>query len=142
MKQRLFVKEYIKNNGNGTQAVLKSYNTTDPKTASVMAPELLANPSVREQLDKALAKEKAKLDSVVDNITSIAVETPAKGYSGADVLEANKTLLKLHGVLTDRKVTTTYNLNAELNNKSVYDLIEMRKRTHKETEDILQGEEA
>ena len=140
LKQEAFVREYIKNKGNGTQAILKTYNTTDPKTASVMAVETLASPSVREQLDKALAKERAKLDSVVDNIASIAVETPVKGFSGADVLEANKTLLKLHGVLTERKVTTSYNINADLAKLSKYDLIQLHKKKTQETQAILDGE--
>ncbi len=105
-----------------------------------MAVETLASPSVREQLDKALAKERAKLDSVVDNIASIAVETPTKGFSGADVLEANKTLLKLHGVLTERKITTSYNVNADLNKLSKYDLIQLHKKKTQETQAILDGE--
>lgn len=141
MKRQLFIKEYIKNKGNGTQAVLKVYNTTDPNTARAMAPEILANPSVREQLDKALTKEGTKLDAVVDNIASIAVTEPTRGYSGADVLEANKTLLKLHGVLTDRKQVTTLNVNAELQKLSKYELIERHKKLQEETTRIIEGEE-
>ena len=140
LKQERFVAEYIKNNGNGTQAALKVYDTTKPDVAHAIASENLQKPTVREQLDKALAKERAKLDSVIENVVNIAAEKPIKGYTGADILEANKTLLKVHGVLTDRKVTTTYNVTAELSQKSLHDLIELRKQKSRETESILEGE--
>jgi hypothetical protein len=141
-KRKMFINEYIKTNGNGTQSALRVYDNKTAKGASVTATRVLADVSVQEELNRRLLKEDAKVGKVVDNIASIAVETPIKGYSGADILEANKTLLKLHGVLTDRKVTTTYNLNADLNKLSKYELIERHKKTTKETQDILDGEEA
>lgn len=140
-KRKMFIQEYIKNNGNGTQSALKVYDNKTAKGASVTATRVLADVSVQEELQKRLLQEDAKVGKVVDNIASIAVEQPIKGYSGADILEANKTLLKLHGVLTDRKVTTSYNLNADLSKLSEYELIERHKKLTKETEAILQEEE-
>lgn len=46
-KEGDFAKEYAKT-GNGTQAILKTYNTKDPKTASVMAVENLAKPRIQK----------------------------------------------------------------------------------------------
>src|SRR5438128_12518176 len=56
-KQRRFVAEYVQNGGNGTRAALAAYDTADSRTASVMAVETLARPSVQaavaELLDEA-----------------------------------------------------------------------------------------
>jgi phage terminase small subunit len=54
IKQKMFVAEYIKNKGNGAQAVLKSYNTTDLDTAKSMAAENLAKPYLRQKIEEAL----------------------------------------------------------------------------------------
>jgi hypothetical protein len=141
MKQRLFVKEYVKNKGNGTVSALKVYDTTKPEIANAIAVENLQKPSVKEELDRILTKENIKLDSIVDNIASIATEKPIKGFSGADILEANKTILKLHGALTDRKTVTSYTINADLEKLSTYDLIQKHKKLTEETQEILQGDE-
>lgn len=46
-KESDFAKEYART-GNGVQSILKTYNTKDPKTASVMAVENLAKPRVQK----------------------------------------------------------------------------------------------
>lgn len=51
LKQQAFAKEYIANKGNGTQAILKTYDTDDEKTASVMAVENLGKPSVKNLIE-------------------------------------------------------------------------------------------
>lgn len=140
-KQQLFIQEYVKSKGNGTQSALKVYDTTDRNTAGAIASKELRKDNVQEELQRILRKENTKIDLVVDNIATIAVETPVKGYSGADILEANKTLLKLHGVLTDRKVTTSYTINADLAKLSQYELIERHKKLTQDTEAILQEDE-
>jgi phage terminase small subunit len=46
-KQKKFVKEYIKNGGNGTQAVIDAgYKVKDRKVAGVVSAENLAKPSI------------------------------------------------------------------------------------------------
>lgn len=141
LKQRLFVKEYIKNNGNGTQAVLKVYDTTDPNTAKAISSENLTKPDVQEELKRAINKEELQLNTLTQELASVIHSQPIKGYTGADKLEAIKTGLKLHGVLTERKVTTAYTINADLNKLSKYELIELHKKKTLETQHILDGEE-
>lgn len=48
-KQLGFAKDYLET-GNGTQSILKNYDTEDPHTASVMAVENLSKPSVMAYL--------------------------------------------------------------------------------------------
>jgi len=49
-KQKEFADEYVKT-GNGTKAALKTYETSDYSTASVIAAENLDKPKIRQYLD-------------------------------------------------------------------------------------------
>lgn len=141
LKQELFVREYVKNNGNGAQAALKVYNTTDPNTARAIASENLTKPNVKQELDKILSQGKLELKNITSKLSEVIHETPAKGYSGADIMEAIKTGLKLHGVLTDRKQISTFNVNTGLETLSKYELLERHKKITQETQAIIDGEE-
>lgn len=66
-KMRAFAKEYVKNenqygHGNGTQAALKTYNTTDYMTAAMIASANLKKPTVL-----ALIEEEA-MTALQDNL--------------------------------------------------------------------------
>lgn len=52
IKQRKFVKEYLENGGNGTQAALKAYNTSDLRSAKTMASENLTKLTVKQLLEQ------------------------------------------------------------------------------------------
>jgi len=140
-KQKLFIQEYVKNNGNGTEAVLKTYDTTNRNVAKSIASENLTKPDVQRELATLLQRKELSLQTFTNKLSDITASEPAKGYSGSDIVEAVKTGLKLHGVLTDRKVTTTYNLNADLEKLSTYDLIERHKKLSKETQSIIEGDD-
>lgn len=142
MKQKIFVDEYIKSKGNGTQSALKAYDTTDKVTASVIATENLKKVSVSEELERILTREELSLNTFTTKLSDVIQSEPAKGYSGADIMDAVKTGLKLHGVLQDKKTITSYNLNADLNKLSKYELIELHKKKAQETQAIIDGEEA
>lgn len=68
VKQKKFVKAYVENDGNGTKAALETYDTTDEKTASVIAAENLAKPSIRDEVDKAMVKHNITIDAAVKPI--------------------------------------------------------------------------
>lgn len=56
VKQKKFIKEYVSNDGNGTQAALKAYDTDNPEVANAIAVENLQKPLVRDAIEKALVK--------------------------------------------------------------------------------------
>ena len=56
IKQRKFVKEIAKT-GNGTQAILKAYETIDYDTAKSMAAENLAKPYIKAAVEEEFRKE-------------------------------------------------------------------------------------
>ncbi len=75
-KQRGFVKDYL-DTGNGTQAALKNYDTTDPKTAGVIAVENLAKPSVREALESHAPDAEAMIYSLAKSAENEGVRLNA-----------------------------------------------------------------
>lgn len=56
VKQKLFVKKYIENKGNGTETVLSIYNTSNRNAAGVIASQLLSIPRVRRAVDEEIDK--------------------------------------------------------------------------------------
>jgi phage terminase small subunit len=72
IKQQKFVKEYVRNDGNGTQAALATYNTNDENTAHAIASENLQKPTIREKVDEALVKLQITPEWVLNNHKTIA----------------------------------------------------------------------
>jgi len=52
-KQKDFITEYLET-GNGTQAALKAYDTTNPRVAAAIASENLTKPNVKNAIEEAL----------------------------------------------------------------------------------------
>lgn len=139
-KQKRFAEEYVKTNGNGTKSALRVYDTNSIKTASVIAAENLDKPSVKQELERILESEDLKLSKFTKKLGEIAATSPAKGFSGADVLEAVKTGLKLHGALTDHRQEVTLNFKKDLEKLSLQELKELLEKRWAETQNILKGE--
>lgn len=56
-KEKKFVKEYVKNEGNGTQAALKAYDTKSQNAAAVIASRELRKDKVQSAIQEALPDE-------------------------------------------------------------------------------------
>ena len=140
-KQKIFVKKYVENNGNGSKTALQVYDVKDSAVARSLASETLAKPNVKQELDRILQTKELGLNRFTDKLSDIVGSEPEKGYSGSDIMEAVKTGLKLHGVLAERKVSTNLNMSADFDSLSKYDLIQLHKKKLAETEAILQDEE-
>lgn len=110
LKQKLFVKEYIKNGGNGTQAVLKTYNTKDYKTASVISSENLDNPSIKSSIEEIANSQGVTSDSIIQSFNSIASKEVEK-VSADSKIKATIELAKILGLYPGSKNT---NLNVNL----------------------------
>ena len=77
-KQEKFVVEYGRNGGNGRQAALKAYDTTDINTASSIATENLSKPYLYEEARAALAKNNVTLDRM-SKVVSDALDAEEGG---------------------------------------------------------------
>lgn len=83
-KQAKFVKEYIKNDGNGTKAALKAYNAKNEHTATVIASENLTKPDIQRALLKAAERmgvtEELIMQPVVDALHDESLDMRLKGH--------------------------------------------------------------
>ena len=128
IKQRKFIKAYIKNGGNGTQAALEAFNTTKPNVAGSMAVETLQNPNVQDGLAVALetlgiSDEELAKDTYT--IVKAGIDNKDKA-TPADSLRGIETLLKLKGHLN--RETGSKTIHLEYNNLTKGELLKERKR--------------
>lgn len=65
LKQQIFVNEYIKT-GNGTQAALKAYETTDYMTANAIAVENLQKPLVQSLVHKQITEKFRGIEEIIE----------------------------------------------------------------------------
>ena len=84
VKQAKFVKEYVKNDGNGAKAALKVYDTKDYDTAKVIASENLTKPYLMDEILKAARRQGITEDKiiqpVVDALDSDELDMRLKGH--------------------------------------------------------------
>ena len=71
LKQRKFVKGYIKNGGNATQAALSVYDTEDYQTAGMIASENLKKPKLKQAIEEALIKLKITPEYMLNSFNSL-----------------------------------------------------------------------
>ncbi len=64
-KEKSFAKEFVANRGNGTQAVLATYDTDDEKSASVIAHQNLGKVKVRQEIEAIMSKNGIELDEIM-----------------------------------------------------------------------------
>lgn len=72
IKEKKFVKEYIKS-GNGTEAALNSYDTTNPKTAAVIATQNLIKLNISDLMDKRGLTDDKLLEVLDDGLRAMKV---------------------------------------------------------------------
>lgn len=123
-KERGFVKDYVLTE-NGTQSALKNYDTTDYKTASVIASENLDKPRIqvaieetRKTLKNALIDKEVDEDKIAETIKELLDAKDEKGLSDYTAKDKGlKHALSIYGVEDPEKPKSqnTYNFifNAE-----------------------------
>ncbi len=143
LKQKLFVNKYIEYNGNASKAALAVYNVK-PSTARQVGYEVLTKPYIQKEIQRLLTPGELKLSVFLEKLANIAQTNPPKGYTGADILKAIEIILKLHGVLTDRKQVTQVSISTnygDLTKLTKQELFELRAKRRQETDTFLEGEE-
>ena len=97
LKQREFVKEYIKSAGNGTQAALASYDTDDSNTAHAIASENLRKPTIKRAIELALERVGLTDDYVSELLREATVSGIGQKATNSDALRGIEMMLKLKG---------------------------------------------
>ena len=122
LKQKLFVKKYIQNGGNGTKAAFHTYNVKNVAVACSMASENLRKPLIREAIEEALRLQGLTADQLARNLEVLANAQVSK--VSADVkLRANIEVLKLTGQYpTQKHANINFSVKANLSHMRIEDL--------------------
>jgi hypothetical protein len=103
LKMKKFAREYVKNGGNGTKAVIATYEVKDKRNAGIMAPTLLDNPMVQEEIKKILNNSGLDLETIADSTKTALQSSLAAKPSFAAGVTLLQFLYKLHGVTPANK---------------------------------------
>lgn len=100
VKQTKFVKAYVENGGNGTQAALSAYDTNDYDTANQIAVENLQKPTVKAAIEAALEKHGITIEKATKPIADgLTASTDFYDKNGALVSKPDhSTRLKASGM--------------------------------------------
>ena len=141
-KQKRFAKEYIRNNGNGTQAYLKTYDVKNPAYAAMRASNLIRNDNVKREINEILDRSGLNQEAISDRVKAILNREPEK-VTDQGVLRAAEMLYKLHGAFPATK-SARLNVNVTDRYKDIkyQDLIKELRRTRETTEKLLKDIEA
>ena len=102
--------------------------------------EMQKTSAIDEELERLLSSGKLQLENITSRLSQVIQSEPSKGFSGSDVIQAINTGLKLHGVLVNRKQTTTLNIDANLSELSEHELRQLYSKKRDETDIILSEE--
>lgn len=119
-KEQIFVEEYVKNGGHGTNAAKKAYKTKSTKNASSIATRTLHKPKVQDALPKELRKQNITLERALNPISK-ALAAKKKDLDGKTIddielqLKGSDRALKL---LLPNKGEGSLNVNLNIDSAS------------------------
>lgn len=134
-KQRGFVKDYVETE-NGTQSVLNNYDTTDYKTASVIASENLDKPSIqvaienkRKSLRQALIDKGITEDYLADKVDILLTAKDQNGLNDYTAIDKGlKHATSIYGIEDPDKPKNNNTYNFIFNKENQKDIIEIEER--------------
>ena len=136
-KQKRFAEEFVKLNGNATQAALRTYNPKNYNSANAIAVENLQKPLVQEEIRDVLNRVGLNLTSISERVRNIAYAEPTK-VTDQGVLRAAEMLYKLHGAFpASKSARLNINLSERYKDYKYQDLIKELQATRLSTEKLL-----
>lgn len=144
-KQKRFIKKYIET-GNGTQAALEAYDTTDPNVAHSIAVGNLRSPTVRVEIEEALESTGLDLVSTSKLLKKATTAGLGQKATNADSLRGIEMMLKLQNAFPAQKsahlrLDVTQERRRELEKMSYKELKESYEKRQKEIEELLAEDE-
>lgn len=139
LKEKSFVKEYVKNGGNGTQAALTAFNTKK-KNAQGTAWKVLQRPHITEAIEEVLNRKGLTLD----DLSRYAKQVITKGISeGNPSFAAASNMIqfgyKLHNVIpANKSVVAKLTIKQDLQAKTPEELTKMLEKIQAQTTQLLE----
>ena len=112
-KRRRFAEEYVKNNGNGTQAALKVYDTDNHHVAQTIASENMSIPVVQRTVEEIAKSVGITSDIILQRFNNLSASQPEK-VSADTVLKSTIELAKVLNLYPDKK---SYQFNMSVRGK-------------------------
>ncbi len=104
IRERKFIREYVKNGNNGKLAIQKSYPNIKPANQHSYASHLLSKEKIRNKLQEALEKAGLTDDYIADTIKrNIPQEAIGKGANATTINKSLELLIKLKDKVTDKQ---------------------------------------
>lgn len=140
IKQRKFIKGYLQNGGNGTQAALEAYNVSDPNVAKVIASENLTKPNVKREIELALEAKGLSDEYISELLREATVAGIGQKATNSDSLRGIEMMLKLKDAFPSKMQKSAHlriDYRQEIEQMSMKDLMEELIRTQKMTAEML-----
>lgn len=138
LRQKLFVKKYLERKGNGTQAVLETYDTIDPNVAGVISSENLRKPSIQKEIRQALEAKGLTPESIGGYLKKAIVSGLGNKSTNADSLRGLDLYAKLTGAYDRQDIEQNYKLTlTKMNSKELkLELEKLTKRSNSIINDL------
>ena len=133
-KQRAWVKEYIKNGGNGVRAALKVYDTKDYDTGRAISTENLLKPSIISAMEQHYDSHGLTKHRFAEEVAGIVLDKkiPIRDKSPYFRLYADTT----PGVLAPTRTEQDTNINYTLEIKKTEAIIDVTRRALQSAQDV------
>ena len=137
-KQRAFVKEYIRNGGDGQNAYLASFDTDKKTSAKVAAHQLTRQGNIQEAIKAIIETEGLTDVFLIGRLKKIMDVDTTKRTTAADQIKTSEMLLNMKGVKT-RQETKVTEESIELRAENIEDMQAMLDTLKSKREQLEQG---
>lgn len=140
LKQRVFVKKYIGNGGNGTQAAMEAYDAKNYNTAHVIASENLQKPTIQREIELALERAGLSDDYISELLRDATTAGLGVKATNGDSLRGLELLLKLKGAYPQQIKKTAHlriNMREDINNNNLTELVKHIEKLNQRSQELL-----
>lgn len=135
IKQKLFVKKYLENNGNATEAAFEVYNVKNRNVAHSIGSENLRKPTIQQAIREALQAKGLTPESISEYLKEAIVSGLGQKSTNSDALRGIDLYAKLVGGYDQVSIQETYKMKLQrMNSKELQ--LELEK-VHAETTRLI-----
>ena len=139
VKRKKFIKEYVKNDGNATEAVVRAgYNVKNRYRAAEIGSQLLKDDRIRTAIQEALFKQGVDENKVSRVLDSIIDESNLRKTTTGDVIKAIHLVSKLQDWFpVEKRAVARLDIKAEYEGMTIEELENELDRLREERQEIF-----
>ena len=108
IKQKQFVKRYIENGGNGTQAAMDVYNAKNYNTAHAIAVDNLQKPTIRREIEQAMEAKGLTNEYISELLKEATVAGLGQKATNSDTLRGLELMLRVKDAFPSKVQKTAH----------------------------------